>query len=224
MAMGRFGFDFLIITKGLSAIKMAITDVVFGLDGVLVEWDGRRPITEQYPEGIADMMFDPCDEWGMEFYLAMLESGWSEERVLASYEKHHGPAIAWVLKMYLDHEEDGFVGMMLGMAELLSELDKAGVKLWGLDNTTTKHVRLAQSQFPELSKLRDFRASSVGRLRLPDPVFVRGAIRDFGIDPESALFVYKDARIVKSLSGMGLNAVVFKGADSLRKSLRSTCA
>ncbi|MDF7665417.1 hypothetical protein [Bifidobacterium sp. ESL0745] len=200
-------------------METAVTDVVFGLDGVLVEWDGRRPITGQYPEGIAGMMFDPSDEWGMEFYLAMLGSGWSEERVLNSYEKHHGPAIAWVLKMYLEHEEDGFIGMMPGMAELLGELDKAGVRLWGLDNTTAKHVRLAQGRFSELSKFRDFRASSVGRLRLPDPLFVRGAIRDFGIDPESALFVYKDARIVKALSGMGLNAVAFKDTDNLRKSL-----
>lgn len=199
----------------------AITDVVFGLDGVLVEWDGRRPITGQYPEGIADMMFDPSDEWGMEFYLAMLESGWSEERVLASYEKHHGPAIAWVLKMYLDHEEDGFVGMVPGMAVLLRELDKAGVKLWGLDNTTTKHVRLAQSKFPELSIVRDFRASSVGHLRLSDPVFVCNTIHDFDIDSKSTLFAYKNERIVKALSGMGLNAVVFKGADSLCGSLQS---
>ncbi|WEV47221.1 alpha/beta hydrolase [Bifidobacterium sp. ESL0690] len=200
-------------------MKTAITDVVFGLDNVLVQWDGRRPITGQYPEGIADMMFDPGDEWGMEFYLAMLECGWSEERVLASFELHHGPAIAWVLKMYLDHEEDGFVGMMPGMGDLLRDLDVAGIRLWGLTNTTKKHLALAQQRFPELGLLRDFMASSEAGLRLPDPVLVRHAIERFNIDSRTTLFVDSNEPIVKKLEGFGFQAVVFKDASSLRNKI-----
>ncbi|WEV59485.1 hypothetical protein OZX67_02750 [Bifidobacterium sp. ESL0728] len=200
-------------------METSITDVVLGLDGVLVEWDGRRPIIGQYPEGIADMMFDPHDEWGMEFYLAMLESGWSEERVLASYEKHHGPAIAWVLKMYLDHEEDGFVGMMPEMPELLRDLDAAGIRLWGLANTTSKHLKLARQRFPELAMLRDFMVSSEEKLRLPDPVLVHRAIEHFGIDPATTLFVDNDDRAVGKLSGLGFRATAFKDSDTLRNEL-----
>ncbi|WEV64479.1 hypothetical protein [Bifidobacterium sp. ESL0732] len=195
------------------------TDVVLGLDGVLVQWDGRRPITGQYPKGIADMMYDPRDEWGMEFYLAMLESGWSEERVLASYESHHGPAIAWVLKMYLDHEEDGFVCMQPGMSGLLFDLDGAGIGLWGLANTTRKHLRLAQRRFGELAVLRDFMVSSEQQLRLPDPVLVRRAVEHFGLDSATTLFVNEDARIVGNLNNLGFRAMAFSDADSLRSEL-----
>lgn len=193
--------------------------MVFGLDNVLVQWDGRRPITGQYPEGIADMMFNPDDEWGMEFYLAMLECGWSEERVLASYEKHHGPAIAWVLKMYLDHEEDGFVGMMPGMTELLRDLDDAGIRLWGLANTTRKHLALAQQRFRELGLLRDFMVSSETGLRLPDPVLVHRAIEHFGIDSRTALFVDSNEQIVKKLENFGFQTIGFKDANSLRNNI-----
>ncbi|WEV74444.1 HAD hydrolase-like protein [Bifidobacterium sp. ESL0798] len=200
----------------MTVVATSITDVVFGLDGVLIEWDGRRPITGQYPQGIADMMFDPCDEWGMEFYLAMLESGWSEERVLASYNKHHGPAIAWVLKMYLDHEKDGFVGMMPGMPELLGDLDAAGIRLWGLANTTRKHLQLALQRFSELRLLRDFVVSSEEKLRLPDPVPVRRAIEHFGIDSGTTLFVNNNEQIVKRIGELGFQSVKFKDADSLR--------
>lgn len=197
----------------------AIIDVVFGLDGVLVEWDGRRPITGQYPAGIADMMFDPRDEWGMEFYLAMLESGWSEERVLASYEKHHGPAIAWVLKMYLDHEDDGFVGMMPGMAKLLQDLDAAGIRLWGLENTTRKHLKLAQRRFPGLGLLRDFEVSSEEKLRLPDPVVVHHAIRRFDLNVENSLFVCSDQRTAAALAKIGLHAEALAAASDLRRKI-----
>ncbi|MDF7641260.1 hypothetical protein PT279_06620 [Bifidobacterium sp. ESL0784] len=200
----------------MTVVTTSITDVVFGLDGVLVEWDGRLPITGQYPQGIADMMFDPQDVWGMEFYLAMLESGWSEERVLASYESHHGPAIAWVLKMYLDHEQDGFVGMIPGMPELLGDLDAAGIRLWGLANTTRKHLKLAQQRFPELGLLRDFVVSSEERLLLPDPVPVRHAIEYFGIDSGTTLFVNNDEQIVKKIGKFGFQSVKFRDADSLR--------
>ncbi|WEV42370.1 HAD hydrolase-like protein [Bifidobacterium sp. ESL0682] len=194
----------------VQVMQAAITDVVFGLDNVLVEWDGRRPITGQYPEGIADMMFDPADEWGMEFYLAMLESGWSEQRVLASYEAHHGPAIAWVLKMYLDHEADGFVGMMPGMPELMQDLDAAGIRLWGLANTTEKHWELARQRFPDLAKLCDSIVSSEERVRLPDPVLINHAVERFGISPATTLFVYSDKHMVRDLEDWGLKLSISK--------------
>jgi 2-haloacid dehalogenase len=196
-----------------------VTDVVFGLDGLLVEWDGRLPIVGQYPQSIADMMFNPSDEWGMGFHLAMLESGWDEERVLASYEKHHGPAIAWVLRMYLEHEMDGFVGMMPGMSGILRDLNSAGIRLWQLANATSKHWKLAQRRFSELRMFQDAVISADEGLRLPDPVLVRRAIARFGVDPDTTVVVYNNVRIVKTLENMGLQAIMFTDADALRGKL-----
>lgn len=200
-------------------IDTGVTDVVFGLDDVLVEWDGRLPIVGQYPRGIADMMFDPSDEWGMGFHLAMLESGWDEERVLASYERHHGPAIAWVLRMYLEHEADGFVGMVPGVSGVLRDLNSAGIRLWQLANTTSKHWELARQRFSELRVFRDAVISADEGLRLPDPVLVRRAIARFGVDPDATVFVYNNARILKALENLGLQVILFTDADALRNKL-----
>lgn len=68
------------------------TDVMFGYCGVLIDWRPRRTIEGLYPAGVVDMFFDPADPHGVAYYDDLADLGWSEERIIADYEREHGPA------------------------------------------------------------------------------------------------------------------------------------
>ena len=164
------------------------------------------------------MFFSADDPHGFRYYDRLSDSGWDEERILADYEIEHGPAVAWVFRIYFERQRLALAGLQPGMGELLRELDASGVRLWGLTNFTTKYVRAAHELFPELSLLRDTVVSSEEGILKPDPEIYRRAIARFGVDPAATLFVDDKPANVEAARGLGLNGEVFGGVDRLRRS------
>ena len=198
---------------------MAITDVVLDFCDVLIDWQPRLALQGQYPEDIVDMFFDPSDPWGFEFYDALSDSGWSQERILADYEAHHGPAVAWMFHVYFERQELALKGMMPGMPELLEDLDAAGVRLWGLTNFTTKFVEMAKRHFDSLGLLRDVVISSEEGLLKPDPNIYRTAIERFRLDSAHTVFTDDKERNAEGATYMGMHGAVFHNAGQLRAAL-----
>ncbi len=83
------------------------TDVMFGYCGVLIDWRPRRTIEGLYPAGVVDMFFDPADPHGVAYYDDLADLGWSEERIIADYEREHGPAVAWIMRLYFEFQRLG---------------------------------------------------------------------------------------------------------------------
>ncbi|RSX58864.1 HAD family hydrolase [Bifidobacterium samirii] len=198
----------------------ATTDVIFDYCDVLLDWRPWLPLEGQYPPGVVDMIFDPADPYGFAYYDAMSDCGWSDERVLADYERHHGPAVAWVLRRYFDRRLLALYDMVDGMPLLLRDLDRAGVRLWGLTNFTTAYVSAAHAKFPWMSLLRDTVVSSEEGLRKPDPHLYRRAIDRFGVDPSATVFVDDKARNADAATAVGLHGIRFTDTSSLRRDLR----
>lgn len=199
-------------------MSATITDVIFDYCDVLLDWRPRIPLESQYPPGVIDMFFSADDPHGFRYYDRLSDSGWDEERILADYEIEHGPAVAWVFRIYFERQRLALAGLQPGMGELLRELDASGVRLWGLTNFTTKYVRAAHELFPELNLLRDTVVSSEEGILKPDPEIYRRAIARFGVDPAATLFVDDKPANVEAARGLGLNGEVFGGVDRLRRS------
>ncbi len=79
-------------------------DVMFDYCGVLIDRRARRTIEGLYPAGVVDMFFDPADPHGVAFYDDLADLGWSEERIIADYEREHGPAVAWIMRLYFEFQ------------------------------------------------------------------------------------------------------------------------
>lgn len=198
---------------------MNVTDLIFDFCGVLIDWQPRLALEGEYPPGVVDMFFDPSDQWGFEYYDAMLDAGWSEARVLADYERHHGPAVAWVFHTYLERQDLALHGLNPGMAEQLEDLHRAGIRLWGLTNFTTDCVSRAREKFPQLNLLRGVVVSAEEQLCKPDPNIYRLAIDRFEIDPRTTGFVDDQPRNVEVAATVGLRGVRFCGAEQFRAKL-----
>ncbi|MFT8639301.1 MAG: HAD family phosphatase [Bifidobacterium sp.] len=197
-----------------------INDIVFDFCGVLLDWRPDLALRGEYPQGVIDMFFDPDDPWGFDYYDQLCDAGWSEREILLDYEKHHGPAVAWVFRVYFDHFERAFHGLIPGMGDLLRDLDAAGVGVWGLTNFTKASVDEALRRFSELAFLHDVIISAEERLIKPDPRIYQLALRRFGLDAERTVFVDDRIRNVEAARHCGIHGIEFVDARQLRHDLQ----
>lgn len=202
-----------------SHTNSCITDVVFGWYGVLVDRQPRLALEGQYPSGVIDMVLDPADPWGFDYYDAMMACGWGEERVLADYERHHGPAVAWVLRVYLERRHLALHDVMPGVGAVLQDLSSQGIRMWALANAAESDYDMALEQLTELNALSGSIISARERLRMPDPALIRLANKRFtqlGFNLGTALFVDSDARGIAIARQLGWRGALFQNAELLR--------
>ena len=200
----------------VSGMGKSITDIIFDFD-VLVDVHPRLPLEGQYPPGVIDMVLDPADRFGFGYYQRKADLGWSESQVLADYERQHGPAVAWVLRVFLERQEMSLAGVTSGMGELLRDLDAAGVRLWGLADSTTRFVDAARERFGDLRLLRDVMVSAEEGMVKPDPRIFRRAVSRFGVEPRTTLFVGCRRDVEASGRAAGVMGIEFADEPQLRE-------
>ncbi|MBI0137058.1 MULTISPECIES: hypothetical protein [Bifidobacterium] len=191
--------------------------ILFALPGTLVDWDPRRALVGQYPDGVVDMVLDPNDPWGFACVSRQINLGVDPQRALADYETTHGPAVAWVVRVCLENCALAVKGLLPGASDLLEDLQRAGLTLWGLAATTRQLTESASKVLSPLSALKDILISSEEHLDLSDPLFYRLALRRFAITPGHTIFVDRDPEHVAIADRLGMKGVVVDDISSLRQ-------
>ena len=194
--------------------------ILFALPGTLVDWDPRRALVGQYPDGVVDMVLDPNDPWGFACVSRQINLGVDPQRALADYETTHGPAVAWVVRVCLENCALAVKGLLPGASELLEDLQRAGLTLWGLAATTHQLTEAASEVLSPLSALKDILISSEEHLDLSDPLFYRLALRRFAISPGHTIFVDADPEHVAVADRLGMDGIVAHDICGLRQLLR----
>ena len=194
--------------------------ILFALPGTLVDWDPRRALVGQYPDGVVDMVLDPNDPWGFACVSRQINLGVDPQQALADYETTHGPAVAWVVRVCLENYTLAVKGLLPGAPELLEDLQRAGLTLWGLAATTRQLTEAASKALSPLSVLEDVLISSEEHLDPSDPLFYRLALRRFAISPGRTIFVDTDSEHVAIADRLGMEGIVAHDISSLRQLLR----
>ncbi len=194
--------------------------ILFALPGTLVDRDQRRALVGQYPDGVVDMVLDPNDPWGFACVSRQINLGVDPQRALADYETTHGPAVAWVVRVCLENYTLAVKGLLPGASDLLEDLQRAGLTLWGLAATTRQLTESASKVLSPLSALKDILISSEEHLDLSDPLFYRLALRRFAISPGHTIFVDADPEHVAVADRLGMDGIVAHDIRGLRQLLR----
>ncbi|KAB7790905.1 hydrolase [Bifidobacterium leontopitheci] len=197
---------------------LPVTDVIFDYCDVLLDWRPRLALEDVADRDTLDGFFAADAAYGFWHYDALSDSGWSEERIIDDYAAHHG-GDGLIMRTYFSRQRLALYDMIDGMPMLLRDLDRAGVRLWGLTNFTTAFVQAAHRKFGWLGLLRDTVVSSEERLRKPDAEIYRRAIRRFGVDPATTAFVDDKARNADAATAMGLHGIRFTSARQVRSAL-----
>jgi len=107
---------------------------------------------------------------------------------------------------------------MPGMAELLEELHRRGVKTVGLSDISFTHLARIQN-YPAVRLLGRVVASCRTGYRKPEPESFRAALLELGTQPAATLFVDDRPDNIDAGAKLGLRAVLFEGSEALRGAL-----
>jgi len=191
------------------------TTVVFDLGGVLIDWDPRHLYRQLLPE---DEIEPFLEEIGFRAWNYAQDAGGSWEAAveeLAARYPHRRDLIA----AYPARFPETMSGPVPGTAELLRELHARGTRLLALTNFSAESYPHAVAAFEFLGLFEDVVVSGVEELAKPDPAIFALLIERYRLDPAATLFVDDSPHNVEAAATAGLQAVLFTGADDLRRDL-----
>ena len=105
------------------------------------------------------------------------------------------------------------------MYDLLSTLKRNGYPVYGLSNWSSKVYETMQN-FPHIFSLLDDRVLSCEEhLLKPEADIYLRALERFGLKAEECVFVDDKQANIDGCRAVGIDGILFKGTDDLRKEL-----
>lgn len=193
------------------------TSVIFDVGRVLFDWNLRFLYERLIPEGEALDAFlrdVVTPEWHFQHDMGRPFAETSAE--LTARYPHHAELIAALQPRF--NETIG--PAMPGMTELVADLDAAGVPLYAITNFSGEFwppFRAREAAF--FAPFRDVVVSGDEKMMKPDAAIYRLALKRFGLRAEDAVFIDDNAANVAGAKAVGVHALLFTDAATLRAEL-----
>ena len=193
-------------------------NLIFDFGNVLVQWQPER-VYLPYFHG------DEAQYWYFWRHVCTqemrnrIDAGEDQHSCIDS-QKRLFPDFAEPLDMFITHWEETLPDEMPGMKKLVQQLlDDPRYNIFGLTNWSMETFPLARKKFPILQMIDKFIVSADVHLVKPDPAIFRLALERFGIDAADTTFIDDNPANVEAAKQMGMQGIVFCGADNLREQL-----
>jgi 2-haloacid dehalogenase len=194
----------------------AVRAVFFDFGGVIVDWDMRH---------LFRTVFD--DEAEMEWFLAnvltpaenlRLDLGTPlAEIVRELIDRHPGHRIA--LEAWRDRWIETIPGPVEGTTEIVEGLSRRGVRLVGVSNFSTETFPLCRALHDVFDLFDDIVLSGDVGVAKPDPAIYRLACERNAVEPNEVVLVDDSPANVAGARAVGLHALLFVDAQTLRRDL-----
>lgn len=191
--------------------------VVFDVGNVLYDWNPRFLYERLIGDGRALDAFlrdVATKEWHFQHDEGRPFAETSAE-LSAAY-----PDYADMIALWGPRFSETIPGMLPGMADLVAEIDSAGVPLFAITNFSGEFWKPFRAREAAVfDRFRDIVVSGDERLVKPDPAIYRLALDRFGLEPGEAVFVDDRADNVEGANGVGMHGLEFVDAPTLRAQL-----
>jgi 2-haloacid dehalogenase len=191
------------------------TTVVFDLGGVLIDWDPRYLYRQLLPEDEIDRFLD---EIGFRAWNLAQDAGGSWDDAVERLAAEH-PHRRDLIAAYPARFAETMSGPVPGTVELLRELHAQGTRLLALTNFSAESYPHAVAAFDFLDLFEGVVVSGAEELAKPDPAIFALLIERYRLEPATTVFVDDSPHNVDAATAAGLRAVLFTGADDLRRDL-----
>jgi len=190
---------------------------VFDLGGVLVDWDPRYLYRKLF-DGQAEAMED--------FLATVCTQSWNEQQdagrpfadASASLKLVH-PDKAQLIDAWFQRYDEMLAGPILGMVEIIANLNSRGVPLYALSNWSAETFPAALKRFEFLKWFRGVMLSAEVKLLKPDPRIFKLFLGTFAIDPALAVYIDDRGPNVEAAMAFGMHGILFTDAAALRTEL-----
>jgi 2-haloacid dehalogenase len=191
--------------------------VVFDLGGVLIDWNPRNLYRKLFAG----------DDAAMEAFLEnVCTTEWNERQDAG---RTFAEAVAELMPRHADKRElieafgarfgEMIPGAIAGSVEILGELKRCGVPVYGISNWSAETFPPQRERFPFLSWLDGLVISGNEGVIKPDPRIFRILLDRYAIAPEAAVFVDDVARNAAAAATLGLHGIHFRAPEQLRREL-----
>lgn len=190
------------------------TSVIFDVGKVLYRWEPELLYTRRIPDDAARSAFlrdVVTTDWHFQHDAGRPFAETSAE-LIAQHPDHADHIRAWGPDFL-----DTLPGPVLGMPELVAQLDNVGVPLFAITNFSGEFWRpFVAREAAFFGRFRDIVVSGDEKLMKPDPAIYRLALTRFGLRPEEALFIDDNAANVAAARDLGIHAHLFVDEPTLR--------
>ena len=193
-----------------------MTNVVFDLGAVLIDWNPRH---------LYRAVFN--DDAKMEWFLANVCHGdWNlaqdkgrsfDDGVMEATARH--PSYAREIALYRDRWMDMINGSIDGTVDILQELHYRGTPLYAITNWNGDTYRATETRFPFLQLFRDIVVSGDEKLLKPEPAIFELLARRNGIRLDQSIFIDDSLKNVKGAEAVGMAGHHFTSPEELRADL-----
>jgi 2-haloacid dehalogenase len=195
-----------------------VRGVIWDFGNVLIDWQPRAAIAAGVGDDEADR-FLTAEDFDFTAYNLGPDSGLTWDEAEAGVRRTHPHWVPHALA-YREHFERSLVGEVPGTADLVRELRAAGVRQWGLTNWSHELYPHAPRLFDVLGLLDDVVVSGTEGFAKPDPAIFEIAVSRAGLPAEDLVFVDDKEQNVAAAIELGLDGILFTGAEELRVAFR----
>jgi len=189
---------------------------VFDLGGVLIDWNPRYLYCKLF-EREADMehfLASICTtEWNLQ-----QDAGRTFAEACAALKLKH-PGNAERIDAWFERFDEMMSGPIAGTVDILSELRQREVPIYALSNWSAETFPFARRRFEFLQWFQAILLSAEVRLVKPDPRIFKHFCEKFALSPEQIIYIDDLQHNVKAASSIGMHAIHFTDATSLRQRL-----
>jgi 2-haloacid dehalogenase len=194
-----------------------LTAVTFDLGGVLIDWNPRYLYRKLFGDDAAMERFlseVATNEWN-----GTIDSGRSFAGAVADLTTEH-PEQAEMIRAYHLRWSEMLGPVFEGTLQIVREVKAAGYRTYALSNWSAETFGRTRERFKFLDEMDGILISGEVGIVKPDPAIFREFLRRFDLDPAATVYVDDLEPNVRAAESVGINALLFAGADRLRADLR----
>ena len=191
-------------------------NIIFDFGNVLVEWHPERVYGEYFGDEAKAWWFlrHVTDmDWRQR-----IDAGESQEACIVELQGRY-PEYREAIELYRSKWREMLTGEVPGMRELINELRVKGYELYGLTNWSMETFPEARQHFGILQLIDRYVVRGAERLVKPDPRLFQVLLDRYSLKAEECIFVDDNPDNVAAACKMGMEGIVFHGAEDLRKKL-----
>ena len=191
--------------------------VVFDIGGVLIDWNPRylyRKLFAEDTTAMEEFLNSVCTlDWNLQ-----QDAGRPWKEAIGDLSARY-PEKAELIAAYDLNWDEMVSGPIPGTADLLWELKRRGTPVYCITNFSVDKLNRARERFEELNAFDDIVISGEVRLLKPDAAIYRRLLDQHDLRAEDTLFIDDVEQNVEGARTVGMHAVRFADADTLREEL-----
>ena len=191
-------------------------NIIFDFGNVLVQW---------HPELVyGDYFGDEAKAWWFLRHVAdmdwrqRIDAGESVDGCIREKQAQY-PEYAEAVELYRSRWREMLTDEVPGMREVILELRTMNYEIYGLTNWSMETFPEARERFGILQMIDRYVVSGAEGLVKPDPRLFQVLLDRYQLKAEECLFIDDNPDNVAAAKGMGMQGIVFNGAENLRKKI-----